>query len=214
VPHPHVHTPHELTERPARERPPRAERVLELLAVLLLSATTVATAWSGYQAARWSGEQSSDYAKASATRVRAEQQATAAGQVRIDDLLRFDGYLDARAAGRRELAAQYKRRFRPGFVPAFEAWSKHPDAYPSPLYEPSYRPVEVVRAAALNRQADALFQSGSVAKDHDDRYILSTVFFAGISLRLDWRPLRVVVLALSTAMLIGGAIIVLGLPVA
>ena len=88
--------------RPRRPRPGRArQRIFELGAILLLSLTTLATAWSGYQAARWSGEQSQHYARASATRIKAQQQSTAAGQLRIDDLLYFNGWLDARAVGRR-----------------------------------------------------------------------------------------------------------------
>jgi hypothetical protein len=57
-------------------------------------------------------------------------------------------------------------------------------------------------------------------KTNDDKYVLSTVFFAavlffaGISLRLDWQPLRVGVLCLGGAMLLGGAVFVLTLPIA
>jgi hypothetical protein len=47
--------------------------MLELGAVPLMSVTTLATAWSGYEAARWSGEQSQNYARASATRIKAQQ---------------------------------------------------------------------------------------------------------------------------------------------
>ena len=48
--------PHELSEdREGGAPATRRERMLELGAVLLLSLTAVATAWSGYQAARWSG---------------------------------------------------------------------------------------------------------------------------------------------------------------
>jgi hypothetical protein len=41
----------------------------------------------------------------------------------------------------------------------------------------------------------------------------AVLFFAGISLRLQWRPLRVAVLALGGAMLLAGAVFVLTLPV-
>src|SRR4051812_20059425 len=125
--HAHVHVPHELAE-PREEKagpagpPERGERLLELGAVLLLSLTTLATAWSGYQAARWSGEQSQHYARASATRVQAQQQSNAAGQLRIDDVLIFDGWLNAHDAGDRRLAKVYRGRFRPEFVPAYRAW--------------------------------------------------------------------------------------------
>jgi hypothetical protein len=226
--HAHLHVPHELTEREdeaAGGGPDRLERLLEFGAVVLLSLTTLATAWSGYQAARWSGEQSQHYARASATRIKAQQQTTSAGQLRIDDLLNFNGWIDARRGGDQRLAAIYERRFRSAFVPAFRAWLAqrpftNPRAVPGPLYMPQYRPVELTRAAALDDQADELYQEGTQAKANDDRYILSTVFFAavlffaGISLRLQWRPLRVAVLALGGMMLLAGAGFVLTLPVA
>lgn len=224
--HAHVHVPHELTEK--EEGHPavsRLERRFELAAVLLLSLTTLATAWSGYQAARWSGEQSQHYARASATRIKAQQQATAAGQLRSDDLVYFDGWLDARQAGDAKLAAIYERRFRPEFLPAFRAWiAQKPftnrNAIPGPLYMPQYRPAQLAAAKRLDAQADDLYQEGTQAKTNDDKYILSTVFFAavlffaGISLRLEWRPLRGFVLGMASLLLIGGLVFVASLPVA
>jgi hypothetical protein len=51
-----VHAPHGLTESPGRDAaappPPRAERRLELISVLLLAITTLATAWCGYRPAQ------------------------------------------------------------------------------------------------------------------------------------------------------------------
>jgi len=226
--HGHVHVPHELTEKhetaeAAPDRPERGERMLELGAILLLSLTTLATAWSGYQAARWSGEQSQHYARASATRIKAQQQTTAAGQLRIDDLLFFNGWLDASSVGDEKLAAVYRSRFRPEFVPAFRAWIAQrdaPGAVPGPTYMPEYRLPETKRSEALDAQADALYREGTQAKTNDDRYILSTLFFAavlffaGISLRLLWRPLRLGVLGAAAALLLTGVIYVATLPIA
>src|SRR3954464_3950651 len=140
MPHVHAHVPHELTEgghETGGEAVPRTERRLELVAVLLMSLTTVLTAWCGYQAALWSSEQSQHYARASATRIKAQQQSTAAGQLRIDDLLYFNGWLDANRANDEQLAGIYRRRFRPEFVPAFRAWLAqkpftNPAAVPGP----------------------------------------------------------------------------------
>jgi hypothetical protein len=208
------------------ERPPAShrERVLELGAVLLMSLAAVATAWSGYQAARWSGEQSQGYAQASATRTEASQAANHSGQVRIDDLLKFDGWLNAHAAGDHQLQVIYEDRFRPAFLPAFRAWmGEHPfsngDAIPSPLYEPEYRLESLQRSRALDRKADGLYQEATDAKSNDDHYILSTVFFAavlffaGISLRLAWLRLRLAVLGFAAAMLTAGLVFVFTLPI-
>ncbi|MFL5837950.1 MAG: hypothetical protein ACJ76K_15385 [Solirubrobacteraceae bacterium] len=223
--HVHAHAPHELTEppEPAEGRPTRPERALELGAVLLLSFATLATAWSGYQAALWAGKQSQHYAQASTLRIHAQEQSTRGGQLRIDDLLLFNGWLEAHNARNHGLDAIYERRFRPRFVPAFRAWLAerpftNPRARPSPLYMPQYHPVELARAAALDRRADVRYEEGTAAKENDDKYILSTVFFAavlffsGISLRLDWRPLRIAVLVFGATMLLGGFAFVLTLP--
>src|SRR3954464_1491811 len=157
--HVHVHAPHELSE--PREAVARGERTLELCAVLLLSLTTLATAWSGYQAARWSGDQSQKYAQASTTRIRAQRQSTAAGQLRIDDLLLFNGWLDAHDRGADPLppppppgvpAPPSERRCRAAFRPAFDAWRAQ-TAIPGPLYMRQYKPVEIARARALDDRA-------------------------------------------------------------
>jgi hypothetical protein len=111
------------------------------------------------------------------------------------------------------------------FVPAFRAWLAqrpftNPRAIPGPLYMPQYRSADLARSAKLDVAADELYQQGTAAKSYDDKYILSTVFFAavlffaGISLRLDWRPLRIAVLAMALALLTGGIAFVLTLPVA
>ena len=69
-------------------------------------------------------------------------------------------------------------------------------------------------STALDREADIRYEEGTAAKEKDDKFILSTVFFAavlffsGISLRLDWRPLRIAILAFGGSMLIGGVIFV------
>jgi hypothetical protein len=85
---------------------------------------------------------------------------------------------------------------------------------------PQYRPAALARGKAFDAKADDLYREGTEAKSNDDKYILSTVFFAavlfsaGISLRLDWRPLRVTVLSLAGAMLLAGFVFVLTLPIA
>ncbi len=224
MPHTHPHVPHELTEGKEDRPTSRGERVLELGAVVLLSMTAVATAWSGYQAARWSGDQSKSYAQASTARIFSQRQASHAGQERIDDLLDFNGWLNAHSVGRRDLEALYEDRFRPEFEPAFRAWIAqnpftNPKAVRGPLYLPQYHLAALDRSKALDIKANGLYQDGTDAKKNDDRYILSTVFFAavlffaGISLRLEWRPLRIAVLGFASLMLLGGLVFVITLPI-
>ena len=226
MPHREIHVPEALVEgdEVAPDGPQRrAEHRLELAAVVVLSLAVLATAWSGYHAARWSGEQARLYTQASGLRVESAQQATRAGQARIDDQLYFNGWLDAYASGNERLAAVYRRRFRPGFVPTFRAWMaqrpfSNPRAIPGPLYMPQYKPVEAVRAAKLDEEAEKLYREGVEAKEHDDAFTLSTVFFAAVlffgsvSLRVAWWPLRIGVFSLGSLMLIVGLVYVLSQP--
>jgi hypothetical protein len=103
--HVHVHAPHELTE--ASHSVSNRERVLEFAAVLLLSAATLSIAWSGYQAAKWSGLQSRHYAQASTARALANRASTLAGQERLQDLLNFNRWLEVSTNGDQNLADLY-----------------------------------------------------------------------------------------------------------
>jgi len=140
--HVHVHAPHELTE--AGHAVSGRERILEFVAVLLLSAATLCIAWSGYQAAKWSGIQSQRYAEASTARAHANRASTLGGQERIQDLLNFNRWLEVSTDGHNDLARLYVRRFRPEFVPAFNTWVAEDPihnaaAIASPLLMPQYK---------------------------------------------------------------------------
>lgn len=229
--HVHIHAPHELSERPEHgaaeenEKAPGRDRWLELGAVVLLSLATLATAWSGYQAALWSGVQSQRYAEASAVRVRAEEQSVTGGQLHIGDLMLVNGWFNAIESGNPKLASDYVGRFRPAFVPVFRAWlALHPltnrQAPPGPTFMPQYQLAQYAAAASLNARADQLFAEGTAGKTNDDRHILSTVFFAAVlflaavSLRVEWLRLRIFVLGLGTLMFLGALAFVLTLPTA
>jgi hypothetical protein len=223
----HAHAPEALIEgrEHAARNPLSAERWLELGAVLLMAIATLATAWCGFQAASFSGHLAEDFSSAASSRMLAVQASTEAGQHRIDDLIYFDSWLEARQAGNEALADLQRRRFRSEFVPAFEAWLaqqpfSHREAIAGPLYMPEYRSTDADRSVAHDEVAEELFRQGIDAKTNADRYILATVFmaavlfFAGISLRLDWLKLRIAVLGMAGTLLAAGTVFVLSLPLA
>lgn len=228
--HVHIHAPHELSEPPERAAPEEtegshSERWLELGAILLLSLATLATAWSGYQAALWSGIQSQRYSQASALRVRADEDSVSGGQIHLGDLMLVNGWFNATESGNPKLAAAYRRRFRPAFEPVFAAWlALHPltnrRAPPGPTYMPQYKPAPFVAAAVASAHADRVFAEGSEAKTNDDDHILATVFFAAVlflaavSMRVEWLRLRVAVLAFGSVVFVGALVFVLTLPTA
>lgn len=219
--HVHVHAPHDLAE--PGDAVSRRERVLEIFAALLLSLATVGIAWSGYQAAKWSGIQAQRYTQASTARSLANQASTLAAQERTQDLLNFNRWLEVRTQGNAELAALYERRFREEFRPAFVAWLttdplNNPKAIPSPLLEKQYVLADAVKADKLETLGDVRFEQGKQATENADDYVFVTVFFAivlffaGISLRFSWFPMRILIMSLGTAILVWATFRLLSLP--
>ena len=213
--HVHVHAPHELSE--PGEAVTNRERVLEIIAALLLSLATLGIAWSGYQAAKWSGIQARRYTQASAARSLANRASTLAAQERTQDLLNFNRWLEVKTEGNTQLSDLYERRFRPEFRPAFQAWIatdplNNKNAIASPLLEPEYVLADSVKADKLERVGDERFVQGKDATENADDYVFATVFFAivlffsGISLRFAWFPLRIVILALGGALFLYGLV--------
>jgi hypothetical protein len=219
--HVHVHAPHELGE-PGDSTTDR-ERWLEVAAALLLSLATLGIAWSGYQAAKWSGLQARRYTQASTARSLANRAATLGSQDRTQDLLNFNRWLEVETEGNTELAGLYERRFRDEFRPAFERWLAddplhNANAIPSPLREKNYVLADEVKADKLERLGDQRFEEGKEATENADDYVFVTVFFAvvlffaGISLRFAWFPMRILILGLGTALLLWAGARLLTLP--
>jgi hypothetical protein len=160
---------------------------------------------------------------ASGLRVKSSQAATTAGQDRLFDSQVFSQWLNAYAAGNTQLAELYQRRFRPEFVPAFEAWLAtdplhNASASPGPLYMPQYVSAKSVLSDQLEQQADAAFDAGQDANEWSDEYVLNTVFLAsalflaGIAGRFSWRTARAAILAMAGIALGAGVINIIRLP--
>jgi hypothetical protein len=194
-----------------------SDRWLELFATVLLAVATVATAWSAYQARVWTGEQSQGYSRANATRADVNRTAALANrQVQID-VATFTAWVDAHAQGRAPLAAFYAARFRNEFKPAFRAWLATKPftkraAPKTPFAMPQYRLQAATRADRLEAVADAASQGAKDANQHADNYMLavvlfaSSLFFAGLSTKLESPTSRVTLLALGWVMFLGAVI--------
>ncbi len=196
----------------------------ELLATVLLAIAAVATAWSSYQSARWSGVQANEYSRASAARIESTKAATEGGQQSEVDVLTFTQWVDAYATGDARLARFYFQRFRPEFRPAMRAWvATRPlvsaDAPPTPFAMPEYQLASKEQAEALQGKAETASASAQEANQRSDNYVLAVVlfaaalFFAGISTKLKMPRQRMAVLALGYLLFVGTAIWILTFPV-
>jgi hypothetical protein len=105
-----------------RDERERRERWITISESVLRSLVTLAAAWSGFSAAKWSTHSSVTLAKASADRAKSNRALLTAMELRNLDSTFLNAWLNAYAAGDQAVIAISERRFRPEFRVAFDAW--------------------------------------------------------------------------------------------
>jgi hypothetical protein len=204
----------------ARERP---EHWITISEAVLLSLVTLAAAWSGYSAAKWSTHSSVTLAKASAERAKSNRAFLTAMELRNLDSTFFNAWLNAYGAGNDRVMAISERRFRPAFRVAFNAWratkpETNPHAPPGPTYMPQYKQPAQARAVVLDARATAAFNEGSDAGATADKYVRTTVllatvlFLVGLSTHFPLQSVRYGLVGLGAVLLIVSVVQLLTLP--
>ena len=191
----------------------RLHRILELLEVFVLAIVAVATAWSGFQAAKFDGEQAFHYGESNRIRFEADEAATLGGQSLVTNVGLFTAWLEAHSAGDVELETLFARRMTPDYRVAFDAWLRtdpfnNPNARPGPAMMPEYHNPLVEKSQHLNDEATAVFDEGTHARETADKYVRNTVLFAmvlflvALAQRFDDRMRRSAVNIISLVVLI------------
>ena len=192
----------------------RAREYAEIVATVLLSLAAVATAWSGYQATRWNGEQAKAASRTNAIRVEAARaQGLAESQTQVD-VATFIQYVDAYALNHTELVDFYFKRFRTEFRPAVNAWLatrplKNPKAPLTPFAMPQYKLAAAAEARRLDAEAELSSATVRQYIQRGSNYVLGVVlfsvslFFAGMSTKLTDVRLRAITLALGCIIFLG-----------
>ena len=197
----------------------RFDRWVEFASAIVLALATALTAWCGYQAAQWDGEQAMAYTEAIQSQVEAARlEGLAATKTSIEVGL-FVQWAGAIAQNEDEFADFLYQRFPPSLATAAEAWLAtepltNPDAPPGPFAMPEYSLPESEAAQATRELAEAQFFQANEYNEISDRFILLTVlfatvlFFAGVSGKFQWRVLDMAMLLFGvTVMLVGFALI-------
>jgi len=202
----------------------RANERLDLIATVLLALATVATAWSGYQASRWNGEQAKAFSRASALRIESAKADDLANSQTQIDVATFMQWVDAYAQEDTELATFYRDRFRAEFKPVADAWIasrplQNPEAPLTPFAMPEYRVEAREEAALLEAEAEASAAQARTNVQRATNYVLGVVlfaaalFFAGMSARLASRRLRRTLLVFGVVIFVGTVIWIATFPV-
>jgi hypothetical protein len=187
---------------------------VDIAGAVLLALATVATAWSGYQASRWNGEQAKAAARANAARIESARAAGLANAQTQVDVVTFIAWVDAYAHGDARLTGFYFDRFRKEFKPAVEAWAatrplKNRNAPLTPFAMPEYRLAEQTKANLLQQDSEQWAARARAYVQRSTNYVLGVVlfaaalFFAGMSAKLPSRRIRIVLLGLGVAVFVG-----------
>jgi hypothetical protein len=201
----------------------RGERRVDIVSAVLLSIATVLAAWSAFQSAKWSGEQSIAFAKASANRTESVRYSTLAGQQTQIDVAVFSSFVDAYASGDTKLAEFYRSRARAEFKPALEAWiatdpAKNRNAPPTPFAMPQYKLAATAQAERSTKEAEASTQTALLDNQRSDDYVLLAVLFASVLLFAGLAPksrtfrIQVAMLTMAGTLLCVGIWLLLAFP--
>ena len=157
----------------------------ELAAVLLLSVTAVVTAWTGFQASKWSGAMSISFSQASTARIEAARLEGVANRKMTIQVSLFTQWLQAYQADDEQLTDFLADRFPEPLASTFPAWiatrpAKNPDAPPTPFEMQGYVIPELAGARLADERADDKFAEALRNNQRGDNYTVLTVAFASV----------------------------------
>ena len=186
----------------------------ELVATVLLAFAAVATAWSGYQATRWNGEQTKASSRTNAIRIDAARAQGLSEAQKEVDVATFIQWVDAYVHRETELTTFYERRFRAEFKPAFAAWVAtkpltNARAPLTPFVMPQYSLAAEEEAERLDAEAEVSAAQVRRTIQRASNYILGVVlfsvalFFAGTSTKLTNPRLRAITLGVGCVVFLG-----------
>ena len=196
----------------------------ELVATVLLAFAAVATAWSGYQATRWNGEQTKAASRTNAIRIDAARAQGLSEAQKEVDVATFIQWVDAYVHRETELTTFYERRFRAEFKPAFAAWLAtkpltNERAPLTPFIMPQYVLAAEEEAERLDAEAEVSATQVRRNIQRASNYILGVVlfsvalFFAGTSTKLTNPRLRAFAVGVGCAVFLGTLVWIASSPI-
>jgi hypothetical protein len=182
-----------------------------VLAVALLGVATIGTAWCGYQATRWNGEEADLARQSAALQVESARQFGLAAQIVSYDSSIISQYANAAADDNANLLRFYRETLiRPEFLPIVDEWEQQVAAGETPenlLEDEDYRDAQLAPYRETQARAEALSLEAQRAGNEADDYVLTTLilasalFFAGLTTSFRVRLARVLLLTGSSLLI-------------
>ena len=187
---------------------PLADRLLELVAVLLLGITTVGTAWCGFQATRWNGQSGDLTRVAAAQRIEGSRLFGLATQRITYDSVVVAKYAEASQQGNAELLQFYRQSVvRPHFLPVLDRWEAAAKAGEPNVGVFEDKDYLAEQFADYNKTVAAAEQAARESQEADEiaeAYVGTTIllavalFFAGVTSSFLSRFARILLLIAAT----------------
>jgi len=157
----------------------------EVVVVVLLSVTTILTAWVGFQASKWGGAMSISFSQASSARIQAARYEGVANRKTNVQVTLFSQWASAYAANDMVLADFLSERFPEPLATTFPIWLastplQNADAALTPFDLPEYKLPELADAQAADARADAKFAQALRNNQRGDNYTVLTVAYAAV----------------------------------
>lgn len=223
----------ESTDSVTDEKPPKriSNTSAEIVSATLLGIASIVSAWCALQANRWSTEHARGFAEVERTQFENVRLAAVASRLTLIDVVTFLELVRALEADNPRLRAFIRDNARGEFRPALEAWLRaaaQKDAETqrsgvglgTPFERPEYRLAVQDEVDGLQRRAAESARAMAEATSNTDAYVRQSVnlalalFLIGIARGFDVRNVRLALLTVAGAALLGIIAFLARLPVA
>ena len=167
------------------DKMPRIHQKLDLIAVVLMAAVIVATAWSAYQAKVWGSHQFLLLGEGMGAGMQSMQATIQQGQRSGLDAVIVMEYIKAVHNKDQGLADFYLARVRPELRVAIEAWLEtkpfeNPNAPRNPFVMQEYARTFAQEAEQFAKESHLKTLEAQQAMQNADNYVLLTVLYASV----------------------------------
>ncbi|HSM24531.1 MAG TPA: hypothetical protein VK856_06675 [Anaerolineaceae bacterium] len=204
--------------------PGKVNYLFEIITAIILSLSTVASAWSAYQSGSWYKVEKDLLFESSQLRSESLRSSSAAMQYKAIDVSMFLEFAQAYSQDNTQLSDFIYQRFRPGMRVALDPWMAldpmvNPTAPAAPFYMEEYVLAQDIAAEDFLVQAEEkTFDAGEAAENSNTYSKLTvlfaaTLFFAGITTKFESQRIRVVMVILAILSFSTGLIVIITSPI-
>ncbi len=187
----------------------RRDRLIEIVAVMLLGVATVGSAFCGYEATQWNGEEARLVREASTDHVESNRLFGLATQIIAYDTNIVAQYAQASAAQNEQLKEFYRKSLvRPAFLPILDQWEEQVASGvlpPNLLEDQDYMDAQFAAYREVDAAAVAATAAAEEAGRNADDFVLTAIFlavglfFAGVTASFRYPLARYTLLAAAAS---------------